>query len=280
MKAGLFVRTFKREFQQDRIGDIAAMLTYFALFSVFPMAIFAITVALLVVPEHALRDAAAMLERMMPAQLHGLVESQLLRMQRAAGRGIAVGTAALALWGASKGAVALGRALNDLCGKKETRPWWRVQLTGIAVTLGVTLLLTVALGLLVLGPLVTEWLKRVFGFGEPFDALWALARWAGAALLVMLIWGILYRFLPDTDAPFRVFTPGAATGIGLWVAVSLLFSLYVRSFANYEKTYGALAGMIVLLLWIWWSNFCMLLGAEINDTLRQIANQRARGQRA
>ena len=81
-----------------------------------------------------------------------------------------------------------------------------------------------------------------------FDIAWGIGRWIGAGLLVMLVWAILYRFLPDTDAPFRVLTPGAVVGVVLWIGISLLFGLYLSYFNSYDATYGALGSAIVTLL--------------------------------
>ena len=95
-------------------------------------------------------------------------------------------------------------------------------------------------------------------------------RWIGAAVLVMLVWAILYWALPDTHAPFRLFTPGAVVGVILWLGVTEVFGYYVQTFASYEKTYGALAAMIVFLTWLWLSNLMLLWGAQINDVLADV----------
>ena len=86
----------------------------------------------------------------------------------------------------------------------------------------------------------------------------------------MFVWAIVYKFLPNTDAPFRVFTPGAFVGVLLWLGISALFGLYLSHFNSYEATYGALGGAIIFLTWLWLSNIAMLVGAEINDVLADI----------
>ena|SRR5690242_6624512 len=86
----------------------------------------------------------------------------------------------------------------------------------------------------------------------------------------MLVWAICYKFLPNTDAPFRIFTPGAFIGVLLWLGISALFGLYLGHFNSYEATYGALGGAIIFLTWLWLSNITLLVGAEINDVLADI----------
>jgi membrane protein len=137
----------------------------------------------------------------------------------------------------------------------------------IAVTLGVSLLVLIALGLLTFGPMLGHYVADRFGLGPSFDVVWGIGRWIGAGLLMMFVWAILYRFLPDTDVPFRVLTPGAIVGVLMWIGVSFLFGLYLSYFDRYEATYGALGSAIVFLIWLWLSNLALLVGAEFNDVL-------------
>jgi membrane protein len=109
-----------------------------------------------------------------------------------------------------------------------------------------------------------------FGLGGTFDTFWSIGRWVGAGLLVMTVWGMLYKFLPNTEAPFRVFTPGATIGVLLWLGISYLFGLYLDNFNTYDATYGALGGGIIFLTWLWLSNIALLFGAEINDVLADL----------
>jgi membrane protein len=270
----LVLRRLWQEIKHDRLGDVAAMMTYFALFALFPMAIFVITVGLLVVPASAITQGVEMVTQAMPPQVGGLVREQALRMQEAAGGGFAVGSALLALWGASRGSVSLGRALNSVYNREDERPWWKVQLTGIVTTLVVAVLLVVALALLVAGPAVGHFLVDRFGLGATFDFLWSFARWLGAGLLVMVVWAILYKYLPGSDAPLKVFTPGAFAGVALWVGATALFGLYLQNFGQYEKTYGALGAIVIFLTWLYISNLALLLGAEMNDVIAERRKER------
>jgi membrane protein len=263
---GKFFRGLWHELGNDNITDVAAMMTYYAVFALFPMLVFVLTVALLILPPHVIDDAVALAAHAMPHPVVGLFTDQITRMESAARAGFAVGSAALALWGASRGAASLQTALNAMFNKKETRPWWKRQLIAIGTTLLVATLLVIAMALLAAGAS----LGHALGFGHAFDTAWTVVTWVIAAVLVMLVWALLYKWLPDTDAPFRIFTPGAVTGVVLWFGVTQVFGVYLDRFASYEKTYGAVATVVVFLTWLWLSNLALLLGAEVNDVLADV----------
>ena len=176
----------------------------------------------------------------------------------------------MALWGASRGASALATALGTIYTKPETRSWFRRQLIAIAVTIAIAVLVIVALSLLVVGPTLGHWATDRFGLGDTFDTVWSIGRWVGAGLLVMFVWALAYKLLPNTDAPLHVFTPGAIVGVLVWLGLSALFGLYLQHFNSFETTYGTLGGAIIFLLWLWLSNIVLLVGAEINDVLADL----------
>jgi membrane protein len=270
MQARAFFNGLRREWEADRITDVAAMMTYYAIFALFPMLVFVVMVSLMVVPAAWIDSAVTMAASAMPSEVGSLVHEQVGRMERASGTGFAVGSALLALWGASRGAASLMVALDDVFEKKETRSWWRRQLTAIAATLVVALLLIVAMTLLAAGPALGHAIADRIGGGVVFDVAWGVSRWLLAAILVMLTWAILYKWLPDTDAPFRVFTPGAFAGVILWFLATRGFGFYLERFASYEATYGTIASVIVFMFWLWLSNLALLMGAEIDDVLAEL----------
>jgi membrane protein len=208
-----------------------------------------------------------MATRAMPAATREVITSQVVALLKTAHTGFAISGAALALWGASRGASSLMGALNAMFNRHETRPWWKRQLIAIGVTLGVAGLVVVALGLLVIGPPAGHWLADRFGLGGAFDVAWVVGRWLGAGVLIMVVWAVIYKFLPDTGAPFRIFTPGAVVGVVLWLGISYGFGFYLGKFNNYATTYGALGGAIIFLTWLWLSSMALLFGAEINDVI-------------
>ena len=268
MQVKRFARDLVKHFLDDNVQNVAAMMAYYAVLALFPMLFFVLSVALLVIPRDTIQQGIQMASQTLPPGVKDILSSRADQLISAAGAGFAVLGAVLALWGASRGAVSMMQALNDMFHKKETRPWWKRQLIAIAVTLGVAILTVIALGLLVVGPAIGHWIADRLGIGHhAFDVLWGFVRWIGAGVLVMLVWAIVYKFLPDTDAPFRIFTPGAIAGVVLWLGISALFGLYLGHFNSYEATYGALGTAIIFLTWLWLSNITLMVGAEINDIL-------------
>ncbi|MBC7978369.1 MAG: YihY/virulence factor BrkB family protein [Myxococcales bacterium] len=266
-KTKRFFTQLFNELLNDNITDIGAMMAYYAILALFPMLVFVVTLALLVLPQSVVLEGLAMATQAMPYSTRDVLTTQVTSLMNSANAGFAIGGAALALWGASRGVSSLTGALNAMFNKKETRPWWRRQVLAIAVTLGVAIAVVVALGLLVVGPAAGHWLADRFGLGDAFDVVWNVGRWVGAGVLVMFVWAVMYKFLPNTKAPFRIFTPGAVIGVLLWLAISYGFGVYLGRFDSYTTTYGALGGGIIFLTWLWLSNIALLFGAEINDVL-------------
>jgi len=270
-----FFRRLIRELMNDNIVDIGAMMAYYAILALFPMIVFIVTLAMLILPETVVMQGVAMATETMPHSARELISAQVGSLMKTAHAGFAIGSALLALWGASRGAAAMTTALNQMFNKRETRSWVRRQITAIVVTLGVALIVVLALGLLVVGPWFGHQIADRFGLAGSFDTWWSVGRWVGAGILVMVIWAVIYKFLPDTHAPFRVFTPGAAIGVVLWLGISWLFGFYLGHFNSYEATYGALGGAIIFLTWLWLSNIALLFGAEINDVLADVRRHRS-----
>jgi membrane protein len=273
--AGRFFSQLGRELLDDRVDDVGAMMAYYAILALFPMLVFVLTLAMLIVDSATIQQGVVMVTEAMPPSTRAMIAGRVQVFVDTAGAGFAVGSAAIALWGASRGAVALSNALNVMFDKEETRPWWRRQATAIAVTLGVAVVVVLALALLVAGPLAGHWIADRFGLGGAFDTAWSVGRWVGAGLLVMIVWAVLYKFLPNTGAPFRIFTPGAIVGVLLWLGISYGFGVYLDHFNSYEATYGALGGGIIFLTWLWLSNIALLFGAEVNDVLADFRRDRS-----
>lgn len=270
MQVKRFFREVGHHFVEDGVQDLGAMMAYYAVLALFPMVVFVIALAMVVLPSEVIQQGVQMATTAVPDAVRSPMLQRIDSFTKQAHGAIAIFGALLALWGARGGATSLMNVLNQMFHKKETRSWFRRQLTALSVTVGVGVLGVVAMSLLLVGPLAGHWLVDRFGLGSTFDLAWSIGRWVGAGLLVMLVWAIVYKFLPNTDAPFRVFTPGAFIGVGIWVAMSYAFGVYLGHFNSYEATYGALGSAIIFLTWLWLSNIALLLGAEINDVLADL----------
>ena len=270
MQVKRFFREVGHHFVEDGVQDLGAMMAYYAVLALFPMVVFVIALAMVVLPSSVIQEGVQMAGAAVPPAVRDPLVSRIDAFTHQHHGAYAIVGAALALWGARGGIASLMTVLNQMFHKKETRSWIRRQLTALAVTAGVGLLAVIALSLLTIGPVVGHWAVDRFGLGGYFDTAWGIARWVGAGVLIMLVWAIIYKFLPNTDAPFRIFTPGAFIGVVLWLGVSYAFGVYLGHFNSYEATYGALGGAIIFLTWLWLSNIALLLGAEINDVLADI----------
>ena len=169
-----------------------------------------------------------------------------------------------ALWSSSAALVSIVGALNRAYDIEEGRPWWKVRLVAIGLTLVVALTVLVALSLVLAGPTLAEKLGQMTGWGAPFEWTWLILQWPLVFILITIGIGLIYYFGPDADQDWVWITPGAVSATVLWLVVSLLFKLYVANFTDYEGSYGTVGGVIVLLLWLYVSGIAVLTGAELN----------------
>jgi membrane protein len=268
---GHFFVTLARNCYDDGIDDLAAMMTYYAIMALFPMVLFVLTLALVILPADYVRDAAASATAPLPADVATILRAQVENMRAATTPLVAVLGGLLALWGASRGASTLTTALNRVYSKDETRPFLRRQARAIVVTLVVAVMVVAALGFFLYAPEIGYELAVGLGVrGETFDAVWLFVRWIGAAVLATFLWALLYKTLPNTNAPLRMFTPGALVGVILWAGVSQGLAMFIEYMSDFQATYGAFAASIIFLLWLWLSNLALMVGAEINDVLAEM----------
>lgn len=254
-----FGRELKNEYQKDKINDVAAGLTYYGVLALFPFILFLVALAGLVVDPaqiHVLLESA---RGVVPEQALVLVQAWLDGVVASSGRGLLTLGIAGALWAASGGVAAVIRALNTAYDVEEGRPFWKVRL----IALGVAILAAVLSVLAALIAVAIPPLAR--SLGEPLGTLITLLRLPVAALFMMFLWALMYWILPDVEQKkFKFITPGSVTGVIVWTIASWGFSVYVRNFGHYEATYGALGGIIVMLLWMWISAQVLVVGGVIN----------------
>jgi membrane protein len=188
----------------------------------------------------------------------------------------------VALYGASGAFGAAGRALNDVYGVRESRSFVKHKLADIGFTILVIALALVALVSVFLGGQLADDLFGTIGLGDTAASVWRVARWAVAVGAVLAIYSLVFAFAPDIDARRRrIFSPGALVGVAIWILASVGFFFYVSNFGKYGATYGAFAGAVILLLWLYISSVAFLFGAELNSVVDRQARapQGARPQR-
>jgi membrane protein len=170
----------------------------------------------------------------------------------------------LAVTSSSAAMIAIIDTLNHAYGVEESRPWWRVRLLAIALTVGLALFILVSFALVLAGPTLATRLADLWRLGPLFEWTWKILQWPIVFALVGLGITLVYYFAPDAEQRWVWVTPGAVLTAVLWLLASLGFKLYVSNFASYTETYGAIGGVMVLLLWFYISGLVMLLGAELN----------------
>jgi membrane protein len=260
-----------RETKRDNLTDLAAALTYYALLSIFPM-LLAVLSILGLFGESATRPLIDNLRELAPGPARDTVITAVENLQRSQGAAgvLFVVSLAGALWSASRYIAAFMRAANVIYEVDEGRPIWKK----IPVRLGMTVVLAIALVAATLAVVVTGDLARqvgdLLGLADRAVTVWTWAKWPVAIVLVALLLALLYWAAPNVRHPgFRWLTPGAGLAIVVWVAGSVGFTIYLANFSSYNRTYGALAGVIIFLVWLWLTNLGVLLGAQLNAELER-----------
>jgi membrane protein len=262
---GVLSRTV-REFKEDNLTDWAAALTYYGILSIFP-ALLALVSMLGLIGPSATQPLIDNLSAVAPGPAKQIVTSAITNLQKSSGAAgvLFVVGIALAVWSASGYVAAFMRASNAIYDVGEGRPIWKTIPTRVLITVALLVMLAiVAIGVTITGGLATQ-VGKLLGIGNTAVAVWDIAKWPVILLIVMTMFALLYWAAPNVKHPhFRWVTPGGIAGVLLWLLASAGFALYVANFASYNKTYGALGGVIVFLVWLWISNIAILLGAEFN----------------
>ncbi|HMS82759.1 MAG TPA: YihY/virulence factor BrkB family protein [Nitrospira sp.] len=261
--------------QKNGILGRAAQLAYYFLLALFPLLLFLTALIGLFpinAPTSALLDYA---RQIIPAEALGLVEQYLDNIVQGSGTDILSLGILGALWASSSGMTAIMEALNVAYDQAETRPFWKVRLLGILLTLCLAGLIIMSATLVVYGGQLLQWATQLFELTMVSEILWQLVRWPVAIALMLLAMAIIYYVCPDVEQQWRWITPGAVFAVVMWLMVSLAFKYYVQNFGNYNVAYGSIAGVIVLMLWLYLSGAVILLGGEINAEIEAAAHRQA-----
>jgi len=263
--------TFKRTLRKakdDKINHWGAALTYYAVLSLFPALLVMVSlVGLFGSPDRVtkvLTDTISDLGPSTAAQtFQGPIES--ITSNRGGAGIVLVVSIAGALWAASGYVSAFADASNTIYEVEEGRPFWKLKPLQLLVTFVLILIAAfVALGLVLSGPIVGA-LGGALGVSDTVLTAWRFAKWPAMLVLVVIIFGVLYYTAPNARVSgIRWVSGGAIVALVAWIVASLAFALYVSNFGSYNKTYGALGGVVVFLLWLWLTNLAILLGAEFN----------------
>ena len=265
-----FKLTFK-EVGEDHVMAFAGNLTYKALFAIFPFFTFVLSLLGLFNATRLVTTMLGKLSGVVPESATTFIESQLIPITRSQAEGAftigAIVSILLALWGVSGAFRSVMEAMNVMYEVEEDRPFWKKYGISIFISLAVIVLMLTALAIVVFGSAFGGGLADVVGLGSVFQAVWSIVQWPILACIVLFAFAVIYYFAPAAKQKWRWISPGSVMAFVFWLAFSLLFSLYVGTFGSYNETYGSLAGVIILMLYIYYSAVIMLIGAEMNQVI-------------
>lgn len=261
-----------KEFMKDQSLDMAAALTYYAVFAIFPamIAVFS-AVGLVSDPQRVIAKIEEVLTPLIRESTLDRVMTVLDGVAASRGAGIlAVASIVIALWAASAYVNAFRRMMNRIYGVQEGRALWKLRpLMALVTLVSLALVMLMMLIMIISGP-ISEAVGKVLGFGEDVAHLWDLLKLPVLLIFLVVSVAILYQATPNVKFPkLRLFSTGSVVAIGAIVVASVGLTFYVRNFANYNQVYGSLAGVIVFMLWMWIINIALLCGAELDAELER-----------
>ena len=273
LSAGSWKDALKRTgkaFKEDNLTDWAAALTYFGVLAIFPALLVVVSV-LGLIGDSATDSLLENVEDVAPGPAQEILTNAIENLQgagSASGVAFVIGLAA-AIWASSGYVNGFMNASNSI---HDVDPAGSL-IKALPVRVGLTLVLMVLAGIIAFSVTLTGGLAKevgdVIGVGDTAVDVWGIAKWPVLLFLVSVLLAVLYWGAPNVKLPFRLFSPGALLAVLGWLIASIAFAFYVSNFSSYNKTYGALAGPIVFLLWLWISNIFILLGAELNAELER-----------
>ena len=270
---GLARRVYQKSWH-DEVLDRAAELSYYFAFALLPTLLFLTALlGLLPVPD-LMPQLMGYFERVLPGDAASLIRKTLAAAVRGANGGLVSVGALAALVGASSGMLSIMKALNAAYGITDARIWWEKRLIAVALTVVFSLFTLTALLLLVFGVRLGEAIRAFMQFGPSFTLAWKLAQLPVVILLVLTGLRLVYYLAPAADRVWSWVTPGSAFAVVSWLLMSLGLRFYVGYFNSYNATYGSIGGLILLMLWLYWSGVALLFGAEIDSTIEQAGAER------
>jgi len=256
---------------RDDVSAYAAQLAYYCLFALFPFLMF-LAALLAYIPIPNLFDRIVeMMGEFVPASVMQHIEGNIEQLLTETRGGLLSTGILIAVWIASNGFAAVSVSLNRAYGVREQRPFWKVRGLAVLMTVGLAVLLILWSTVLVFGPLLAGWLAENLGFGGAFEIIVRIVRWPVIIFLMILTVALIYYFAPDVEQDWRWITPGSVVAVIVWVLVSLGFAFYVDNFGRYDRVYGSIGVIIILLTWLYISALFLLIGGEINAEIENAA---------
>jgi membrane protein len=266
-----FSKLTYKEMNEDHVMAFAGNLTYKGLFAIFPFFTFLLSLLGVFNATDLVNVMVDKLSGIAPQSATRFIEGQLLSITQSQAESAftfgAIISILLALWGISGAFRSVMEAMNVMYEVEEDRPFWKVYGLSIFMSLAVIVLLVGALVLVIFGESIGVRVADLVGLGSLYATLWSIVQWPVVALVVLFAFALIYYFAPAVKQRFRWISPGSILAFVFWLIFSLLFSLYTSIAGSYNETYGSLAGVIVLMLYVYYSALIMLIGAEVNQVI-------------
>ncbi|HEY0459646.1 MAG TPA: YihY/virulence factor BrkB family protein [Pyrinomonadaceae bacterium] len=276
---GIVYRLYDVFWAEDVLSR-SAQVAFYLSFALFPLLLFLVNLFGLILgqAEGLQQELYSYLRQIMPYSAYILVQKTILEVtENSSGSKLTFGFL-IALWSASAGIDGLRVALNHVYRLKETRPWWMTKLESLFFTLILIFLIGFVLGTVFYGWKFLSLLLKLINFPIESFIVLQIIQWISFIIVLFLIFGLLYRYLPNQkDARCNWVSPGSITAIILWVLVTNGFRLYLNYFNNYDKTYGSLGAVIILMLWLYLTALVILIGGSLNQVIAIYANESVEG---
>ena len=270
-----FFRFYKKAFEEEDVTSNSAQVAFYFAFALFPLLLFLVSLFGIVI-ESAGDLRAEMfyyLRQVMPTSAYDLVQKTIEEVTESSSGGKLTFGIVTALWAASAGIDSIRVVLNGVYNLTETRAWWKTKLTSLSLTLGLGILVTLALGIVFYGSKFLMLILNTLNLPIQSPVILGVLQWIIVLIVLVSIFALLYNFLPNHKNYKWVWvTPGTIISIILWLLVSYGFRLYLGYFNSYAKTYGSLGAVIILMLWLYLTAFVILIGGAINAVLEEFTD--------
>ncbi len=260
----LLKRTVKETIADD-VLNLAAQQAYYFFFALFPAILAMISLASFFPVENLMDQVVGMLGRVAPPDVIKIVTGQLGKIAGSNAGGLLTFAFLLTIWSSSAAVMSMTTTLNAAYDITEGRPWWKVRLVAIGLTVGLAVFILASMTLVIAGPALAERAANAMHLGVAFKWTWMVLQWPLVFGLVATAIALVYYFAPDAEQNWVWITPGSLLATGIWIVVSIGFRMYLARFDTYNvETYGTIGGVMVLLLWFYLSGAAILIGAELN----------------
>jgi membrane protein len=265
---GDLLKRSAKEAMADDILDLAAQQAYYFFFALFPALLAVIALAgFLPSVQSLVANVINLLSRLTPRDVVQIIQQAMASLGKQNNGGVLTFAFLIAVWSSSGAMSSIITTLNAAYDVTESRPWWKTRIIAVSLTVGIAVFIIASMFLVIAGPTLATRLAHTMGLGPVFKWTWLVLQWPLVVVLVATAIGLIYYFAPDVEQDWVWITPGSVLATLVWLAVSLGLKIYYQMVPNANAAYGAIGGIMVLMLWFYCSGLALLLGAELNSEI-------------